>query len=345
MVLITADRGLTLQDLALLADRGMIPADRDPGLVLGRKQAIFATPVNKWIFGARLPAHLQGRLLQRFSMSGVYRTNFKVESRGYSGPLSLEITAPRDGFGRHLVASGSLVRPQAPSEMRVDSAGNRWFCVSYPQVQYGDVIKLYFSFTYHVDMAELLEHDVMLAGKTDNVALPERVRIFLEPGYKINPRMPQAYAWAVQGGQGPPDARREFRRLTEFLKRVVTYDKRKRREYFGGHSVYCDLDDMYRPAAETLSKGRGACPDTILIECAFLRARGIPCRTAGRFGHFFSLVYVPGQGWMSTSVTPTGIPLIISPGPDHVPYQKWEPRIALKTTRWEARVRIQAVED
>jgi hypothetical protein len=194
-------------------------------------------------------------------------------------------------------------------------------------------------------MAELLKHDVVLAERAQNPSVPEGVRLFLEPGYKINPDLPQAYAWAVQGGSGPPDARREFRRLTEFLKHVVTYDKLKRREYFGGQAVYCDLDDMYRPVSETLSKGKGACPDTILIECAFLRARGIPCRTAGRFGHFFSLVYVPGRGWMSTSVTPTGIPLIVSPGPDHVPYQNWKPRIALKTTRWEARVRIEALED
>ena len=94
----------------------------------------------------------------------------------------------------------------------------------------------------------------------------------------------------------------------------------------------------------TLSRGIGACPDTSLLECTLLRARGIPCRTAGRFGHFFTVLYVPGHGWVSTSIHPTGIPLFLAPGPDHVPYQKWRPAILLRTSRLESRIRIEAME-
>jgi hypothetical protein len=137
----------------------------------------------------------------------------------------------------------------------------------------------------------------------------------------------------------------EYRRLMEFIKRKVSYDKRKRAAYFGGRMVYTDLDLMYQDPEETLKRHLGACPDTSVLECAFLRARGIPCLTAGRFGHFFTLLYVPGRGWMSTSITPTGIPLIRSPGPDLVPYQSWKPKIPLKTAYWEARVRIECLDE
>jgi len=129
------------------------------------------------------------------------------------------------------------------------------------------------------------------------------------------------------------------------MKDTIAYDTQKRNQYFGGRAIYSDLDDMYQDIPMTLSRRLGACPDTSLLECAFLRARGIPCRVVGRFGHFFTHVYVPGKGWMSTSVNPTGIPLIVAPGPDHVPYQKWWPNILLKTILIEAKVRIEAVED
>jgi hypothetical protein len=132
--------------------------------------------------------------------------------------------------------------------------------------------------------------------------------------------------------------------LTKFIKDTIVYDQLKRNQYFGGGAIYSDLDDMYQEITTTLSRRLGACPDTSLLECAFLRARGIPCRIAGRFGHFYTDVYVPGKGWMSTSVHPTGVPLIISPGPDHIPYQTWTPPIPLRTTLIEAKVRIEAEE-
>jgi hypothetical protein len=227
----------------------------------------------------------------------------------------------------------------------MDAAGNRWLSVESPEVHYNEPIRFHFAFTYLVDVAKLLEHDLMLVEKNTDDSIPDEVAAFLRPGYKINSLLPQARAWAKKGSPGPPDARQEFKRVTRFLKTRVQYDMRKRKEYFGGKAVYYDLDDMYQPITTTLSSRKGACPDTSLIECAFLRARGIPCRTAGRFGHFFSLLYVPGRGWMSSSVTPTGIPLIVAPGPDHVAYQKWSPRIPLRTTLWEARVRFEPLED
>jgi hypothetical protein len=288
---------------------------------------------------------MKAKILKRFNMSGVYRVAFKVRKPGYAGPLSLEITAPRDGFGRRLMSSDHVVRPRAQTTLRVDSAGNRWLCVDYPMVKHGQVMKFHFGFKYQVDMGRLLDRDVLVAAGDPSKPLPKEVMEFVKQGYKIDPSLPQARAWAARGAAGPVEAKKEVTRLTKFLKRAVTYDDRKRQEYFGGRKTYSDVDDMYETPAVTLARGSGCCPDTVLVECSFYRALGLPCRTAGRFGHFFTMVYVAGRGWMSTSVTPTGIPLVLAPGPDHLPYQRWTPRIPLRTTLWEARMRIDTVED
>ena len=162
LVLVEGDEPISLKDLAVLADAGMVPADRDPGLIVGLRRAVFTTRAKKWHHGAGLPAHLRGRLLSRFYMNGIYRVSFKVEEKGYVGPLSFEITAPREGFGRKLLHFENVVRPKAPNELRMDSAGNRWLCVEYPEVAYGKTIRFHFAFRYLVDMRELLKHDVNL---------------------------------------------------------------------------------------------------------------------------------------------------------------------------------------
>lgn len=346
LVLIEGAKPFDLPDLALLADRGLKPADRDPGLIVGTERAVFACPIQQWLAARPLPDRMTAKLLSKFVMTGIYRVNFKVEEVGYVGPLTLEVTAPRDGFGRELAYADQLVRPKARTSLRKDSAGNRWFSARYDEVRHGQTIRFHFAFKYLVNVTDLLDHALFMSeGPIVAGDLPEGVKPFLEPGYKIDPALPQAVQWASTGAAGPPDVRLEFKRLTELLTRSVKYDKHKRSEYFGGRAVYSDLDAMYQQASVTLALRLGCCPDTVLLECAFLRARGIPCRTAGRFGHFFTIVFVPGRGWMSTSATPTGIPLILAPGADHVPYQNWKPRIRLRTSQWEARVRIEPQEE
>ena len=345
LLLVEGERPISLEDLAALGDLGMFPVDRSPALVLGLQRAIFSTKLKNWMNRPTLPGHMKGKLLDQFIMTGIYRVGFRVEKEGYFGPLSLEVTTPRDGFGKQLIGSENLIHPHAPSSSIIDSGGNRWICIDYPQVKYGQTMKLFSAFKYLVDMRTLLEHDLTLVDKFHDDPVSEEIRPFLNSGYKIDAGSPQAIAWALQGRSGSPNVRVEYRRLTKFLKDNVAYDKKKREVYFGGKAVYSDLDEMYQEIETTLSRRVGACPDTSLVECAFLRARSIPCRISGRFGHFYTEVYVPGKGWMSTSVTPTGIPLYVAPGPDHVPYQKWKPRIPLKTILLEAPFRIETVED
>ncbi len=345
LVLVKSDRPLTFEDLAILAEKGFVPADRNPESVLGLERVVCAGCLGKWIWAGPLPSHLSGSILEHFALAGVYRVGFEVEAQEYMGPLELQITAPREGFGKKLVYSDQVVKPACSQNMTVDAAGNRWLRARLENVCQGESIKFTFWFRYDVNMAEILDHDLWLSGKPIGTEIPRAVQPFLEPGHKIDPDLPAAQAWAARGEPGPPDARKEYWRLAKFVKRNVAYDKRKRAAYFGGKMVYSDLDLMYQDVDETLKRHSGACPDTAPLECAFLRARGIPCLTAGRFGHFFTVLYVPGPGWMSTSVTPTGIPLIRSPGPDLVPYQRWKPKIPLKTTHWEAKLRIDLIED
>jgi len=49
LVLVKGDRPISLDDLALLADFGMVPADRDPGLVLGLRQAVFSARLKNYM--------------------------------------------------------------------------------------------------------------------------------------------------------------------------------------------------------------------------------------------------------------------------------------------------------
>jgi hypothetical protein len=345
LVLVDADQPISLSDLERLHDQGLIPADRDPGLIIGLRRAVFATTARQWALGLSLPSGLHAKRLRRFVMTGIYRVAFSVEASGYSGPLTLEITGPRDGFGKELVACEHRIRPAVKSIVRVDSAGNRWIVATYPRVMERQKIRFRFGFKYVVDMDKVLAHDLALAPEPVDEELPAEVTKFLRRGHKIDPTLPRAVAWAAEKCSQPPDARLEFSRLSTFLKKSIQYDKRKRQDYFGGRAVYADLDYMYQDASVTLERRTGCCPDTVLLECVFMRARGIPCRTAGRFGHFFSEVFLRGRGWMSTSVTPTGLPLIVAPGPDHVPYQKWSPRIPLRTTNWESRIRIEPLEE
>ena len=340
LVLVKNDYPFNYEDLAIMKELGFVPADRSPSHVLGLQRAVFAGHLRNWMEARPLPWPMSGSLLEHFSLTGTYRVGFKVEEKEYTGPLELQITAPRDGYGKKLVYSHHEVKPACNQSMTVDSAGNRWLKARLEQVSYGEPINFSFWFRYDVNVSEILDHDLWLSRKPLGSEIPPDVQPFLEPGYKIDPYIPAAMAWASRGGSQPPNARREYKRLTRFVKRNVMYDKCKRSDYFGGRLIYPDLDLMYQDVEETLSRHMGACPDTSLLECTFLRARGIPCLTAGRFGHFFSVLYVPGRGWMSTSVTPTGIPLIRSPGPDHVPYQSWEPKIPLKTTHWEAMIKI-----
>jgi hypothetical protein len=103
-----------------------VPTDRAPGLVLGLKRVVFAGRLGNWVKAHPLPAHLSGRLLEHFSMTGIYRVGFKVEARDYRGPLEFQITAPREGFGKELVDLDCVVRPVFGQRDAETGLGTQW---------------------------------------------------------------------------------------------------------------------------------------------------------------------------------------------------------------------------
>jgi hypothetical protein len=136
LVLVESERALSLEDLVVLGKRGLVSSDRDPALVLGLRRAVFSTRLTNWMNRLPLPNDMKGKLLDRFILSGIYRTGFRVEEMGYHGPLMIEVTTPRNSFGKQLLFSENLVQPKAPSATYTDLADNRWFRVDYPEVRY-----------------------------------------------------------------------------------------------------------------------------------------------------------------------------------------------------------------
>ena len=177
----------------------------------------------------------------------MYRVGFRVEQEEYQGPLTLEITGPRDGFGKQLIHSETLVRPHTPYKLHIDTMGNRWVRVNYSKIRYREAIRFHFAFKYITDMTTLLDHDLMLLEQSRDGPMPEAVHPFLNSGYKIDTNLPQAVEWAKEGVSGPPfNVRLEYQRLTKFMKDTIAYDTHKRNQYFGGRAIYSDLDDMYQ---------------------------------------------------------------------------------------------------
>ena len=174
MIQVTSPNPISLEDLASMARLGMNPADRDPGLILGLKQAIFSVKLRHWN-PQKLPAHLRAKLLDRFFMSGIYRVGFRVEQTGYEGPLTLEITAPRDGFGQQLIYSESMVRPRASQRLFIDSTGNRWFQVDYLKIRYGETIKFHFAFRYRSPLRLRLARGAVVRDLVDLALQPVAV--------------------------------------------------------------------------------------------------------------------------------------------------------------------------
>ena len=147
-----------------------------------------------------------------------------------------------------------------------------------------------------------------------------------------------ALAEEILGQERVP--RRVWARISKYIKDNIPYDHQKRAEFFGGRKVYRSMAEMYDPPEVILERRVGACPETCLLEASLFRAVGIPARTAGRWGHFFTEVHIPGRGWVSTSVTPTGIPLIRDVDAEHLPFVSWDQEVAVQTTRWTGEVRI-----
>ena len=342
LVRLTFQPSLDLDRLVRLHQLGVLPLQGDLSRVLGRREGVFFTRA------ANLPALMNSGLartahpLRQFVMSGLYRIHFKLRQPDYQGPLAFKVSTPRDDFGKRIIQQEDSVFPRLPARISRDGAGNRWLEVEMPQAGPDSEIKFDFLVKYQVDLDRMLAHYLALAEPDPAAPLPpgSPQAAFLLPSAKISWQDPRVAGLASQLGPPGLAPRRLYGAMLAYIKKNLPYDHAKRAQFFGGRMVYEDMAQMYQTPAQTLERGVGACPDTCLLEAALFRARGLPARTAGRWGHFYSEVYVPGRGWMSTSVTPTAIPLVKDQDQNHLPLVSWTPAVKVQTTLWQGKVWI-----
>jgi len=266
----------------------------------------------------------------------------------FSGLIRFSVSTPRDSFGKKLIHIEDHVYPYPPIPFVIkrDLAGNRWLKMETPQAETGSVVKFDFYFIYQVDTEKILGHALALVppGEASKLRPGSPASAYLAPSLIIDSASPlvKSVAAKIFGGEKAP--RRLYKRLVEYIRKHIKYNQAKKDQFFGGKSVYHNMAEMYQHPEITLRRKLGACPDTSVLEAALLRAAGVPTRTAGRWGHFYTEVFLPGKGWLSTSVTPTGIPLVVDPDNRHRTLVSWDPPIALQITMWSASERVEEVQ-
>ncbi len=340
--------------LLALQDAGLRPVNRDWISIMGRREAIFSVRAVRLEEIERGPLADAVQPLEIFFLHGFYRINFKVVDPEAKGPLKFSVASPRDGFGKKIIQIKERIRPDMPYKIRTDASGNRWVDVACTDTEKGSPVRFDFYFTYLVDVQRLLEHALPMAGRqaalSEDAVSPDGrspgpASEFLKSSDKIKADAAVIKKIAQQEIGGRADFPVEtYWRLHDFTKKEITYDKAKRAAFFSGRKVYRAMEEMYQPATETLRSRVGACPDTSILEAALLRTAGIPARTAGRWGHFYPELYIPKKGWLSPSVTPTGIPLIRDNNHQHLPFVRWSPQVSVRITAWWGQVRIEAME-
>jgi|GEM_PF-4731752 len=345
ILLLAFSRPLDLEQLIRLQSAGIFPVNGDLIDYLDRTHGFFHTKaarLDRLVSGREVPGLAAAVPLARFEMSGLYRIHFKIVEKGFQGPLSFSITTPRESFGKRIVRQSDHLYPRRPFEIRTDQAGNRWLMASLEEAREGDVLKLDSHVVYQVDLAELLRHAILTTPARPAEPLPpeSEAAAYLGPGEKITPSS-QEVAELAQEIFGPERVpRRLWFLIQKYIKQNIPYDHQKRALFFGGRKIYRSMAEMYDPPAVLLARRLGACPETSLLEASLFRAAGLPARTAGRWGHFFTEIYLPGSGWVSTSVTPTGLPLVRDRDAEHLPFVAWDREVEVQTTRWSGEVRI-----
>lgn len=342
-VLLVWDKPPSLETLTALRRERIRPVNGELGDYLFALHGVFRLPAGKLPRLQRLAGAREVIPLARFALRGMYEVNFEVVEPGFEGPMRFSVSSPRPHHGIKLVSVEEMLHPDELYAVRVDAAANRWVEVDYPWLEEGDELRFVFAFRLRVDLLEMLRQSVLtLPGRGVPAPLPETspMRGFIRRGEKMEPDSEEIRSLA-RGLFGPLRAPRAiWNRMRDYLKRTVTYDGVKRSDFFGGRKVYRSMREMYDPPSILLQRRQGACPDTSVLEASLFRAMGIPARTAGRWGHFFSEVWVPDRGWVTTSPKALAIPIVVDPSPHHRPFVDWQPEVRVQTTRWSGYVRV-----
>lgn len=342
LVLVSFTHNLGLNDIHRLKSLGAFAQSGGTLGLLGRDWAVLFTRAKNLDRLRRSSLTARVVPLTRFRISGIYRVGFKLVDDEYTGPVNFRVSMPRSGFGKELIRLEVLLSPPRAYTVSKDSAGNSWLELSLAKAQRDSEIMGSFYFVYKVDLAVLLAHALAMVPMDEAPVLPAQspARGYLLPSAKITSDSPQIIALANGLLDKQKAPRRIYRAILAHIKKNLPYDREKRDLFFGGKMVYRDMSEMYNPPRLTLTAAKAACPSASVLEAALLRAAGVPARTAGRWGHFYTELYMPGWGWLSTSVTPTGIPLVVDADHRHQPFAAWTPPVQVQTTKWSAQVKV-----
>ncbi len=336
-------------DLLLnLQKYGLKPVNRDWISLMNRSEAIFSLRGRSLLRLKNTKLADAVTPLEKFLLHGFYRIHFKIMEKEPEGPLLLTVSSPRDNFGKQLLQIEQRIYPSLPYKVKTDTAGNRRLKVKCPNPKYKQVIRCDFHFTYKVDVKKMLERALYMADDdkkifSDFLTAKQKVGELAEytkNSKKIDAESSQVQTLAKELAGSVRSPIKAYKRVHEFTEQKIRYDHEKRSSFFGGDKIYSNMKQMYQPVEKTLQQKVGACPDTSILKAAILRSAGFPARTAGRWGHFYTEIYLPGQGWLSPSVTPTGIPLIKDQNHVHTPFVNWSPHMKIQTSTWWGQVEI-----
>jgi hypothetical protein len=344
IVEITFEHLASLQTLQKIDKLGFFSQNFGILGVLGKKQGYFTGRAGNLhnLYKSDLP--IKVRPLLQFEMAGIYRVHFKVVDKDYTGTVAFNISSPRDSFGKQLIHLEEQISPPVNYTRRIDTAGNKWIDIDLNVEQGQRELKLDFFFVYNVNMAKLVEHALAMVPINEPLRpiVSKQALNMLQASPKIDSDsfIINSLAYDLFNRNHNSSARSNYLIIKKYIKENLPYDYKKRSKFFGGKMVYTAMEQMYNHPEATLQQGFAACPSVSVLETALLRAGGVPARTAGRWGHFFTELYMPGRGWLSTSVTPTGIPLVRDVDHRHLPFVSWKPEISVQTTKWSGVVKV-----
>ena len=189
---------------------------------------------------------------------------------------------------------------------------------------------------YKINLEDLLNSHVLAVG--DNITIENYLALMRQTKYfhhdftsfseKI---MPSTYInQAIKNISPQNDISFVWQTLTRKLNQDIQYNFKKRELFFSGDITYQNIKDMYMTAQELSKKRVGACPERSSLEASLLRSLGIAARTATRLYHIYTEIYLPNKGWVSTSFSVRGIPLVESNDNKQSYFIYWTPNHPLR---------------
>ncbi len=303
---------------------------------LDKKIGIFYTSFSKLKNSFRYSKIVNGFILENYTAKGLYKLGIKANEP--NDEITFRISAPFSHRGKEALNIFSRFTEEARTINKEVNENNGVITTAIsPQ----EKITFLSEIEYLVSLSETLNHSIYLKG--ENIHLQEYQSIMQEKNatlYEVFTRysekvVPSNYINnIIKEIDKSQDLAGIWKQITRILNKDIRYDWKKRDLFFNGNLTYNNIKDMYMTAEELGEKKIGACPERTSLEIALLRELGIAARSSTRLYHIFTEIYLPEEGWITTSSTLNAIPLcqshnesmayFIDWSPDHPIRLKWE---------------------